>query len=268
MYSITSVSLDRTRTQSTGAADRPLVVVIDDDLSIRESLELLISSAGWSPALFASAKEFLDHSPTRDPSCIVLDVNMPGLTGLDLQRMLTSGGRRIPIIFVTGFGDVPMTVRAMKAGAFEFLTKPIDTAALLDAIGGAVRNSETLHREDEELANLRTSYGTLSQREREVMSCVVKGLLNKQTAYNLGISEITVKAHRGQMMRKMEARSVPELVHMALRLQLIEDTGINGSSMRRDDVASPSPATGSGQFPDSGASHGLGSSSEMPNRAG
>jgi FixJ family two-component response regulator len=219
MYSTIAAAHQRAKTQIQ-ALERSIVFVVDDDVSVRESLELLIASAGWQPLLFASAKDFLSHARPSGPSCLVLDVNMPGLNGLDLQSLLTADGRRIPIIFVTGFGDVPTTVRAMKAGAFEFLTKPIDTAALLQAIRSAMERSAALTREDSELAALRSCYQMLSPREREVMFFVVHGLLNKQVAFELGISEITVKAHRGQLMRKMNARSLPELVTMFARLRL------------------------------------------------
>lgn len=219
MYSTIAAAHQRAKTQ-TQALDRSIVFVVDDDVSVRESLELLIGSAGWQPLLFASAKDFLSHARPAGPSCLVLDVNMPGLNGLDLQSLLTTDGRRIPIIFVTGFGDVPTTVRAMKAGAFEFLTKPIDTAALLQAIRSAMERSAALTREDSELAALRSCYKMLSPREREVMFFVVQGLMNKQVAFELGISEITVKAHRGQLMRKMNAHSLPELVNMFARLRL------------------------------------------------
>jgi len=225
VYSLSSASQERARPRLNAPSGKAVVVVIDDDVSVRESLELLIASAGWQPATYSSAKDFLDSYPAEPPSCLVLDVNLPGLTGLELQGMLSSHGRRVPIIFVTGFGDVPMTVRAMKAGAVEFLTKPIDTTALLAAIGSAVEQSVARVREDEEISRVKARYQTLSQREREVLTCVVKGLLNKQAAFQLGISEITVKAHRGQMMRKMGARSVPDLVHMATLLDGPDDAG-------------------------------------------
>jgi len=221
MYSLLSSSHDRPPVQVAANTDKPAVFIIDDDVSVRESLELLIASAGWQPVLFDSARQFLTSASSRTPSCLVLDINMPGLSGLDLQGLLRSDGSRVPIIFVTGFGDVPMTVRAMKAGAVEFLTKPIDTAALLHAIRNAVERNAALSRETRELAKVEASFVSLSPREREVMIGVVKGLMNKQIAYELGISEITVKAHRGQMMRKMKATSVPDLVNMAALLQLI-----------------------------------------------
>lgn len=226
MYRMISAMIDATPT-SLDAIGLPTVFVVDDDISVRESLELLITSAGWQPLLFRSAQAFLEAPPTSAPSCLVLDVNMPGLNGLDLQSMISVSGKRMPIIFVSGFGDVPMTVRALKGGALDFLTKPIDSAALLDAIQSALSRSEVLLRESEELLRLQRCYDALTRREREVMVRVVKGLLNKQVAFELNISEITVKAHRGQVMRKMAARSLPELVNMAATLRLENDSEIN-----------------------------------------
>lgn len=222
MYSLMSAAHDHLRMQSTEMTEKPIVFVVDDDVSIRESLGPLLSFAGWRPIAFASAKDFLARPKCNGPSCLILDVNMPGLSGLDLQGMMTADGRNIPIIFVTGFGDVPMTVRAMKAGAFEFLTKPIDTAALLQAVTAAIARSATITREDDKVAGIQACYDTLTRREREVMSFVVEGYLNKQVAFELDLSEITVKAHRGQVMRKMNARSLPDLVNMAARLRLTD----------------------------------------------
>jgi FixJ family two-component response regulator len=196
-----------------------VVFVVDDDVSVRESLELLIRTAGWCPETFASAQEFLSHPRPTGPSCLVLDVTLPGLSGLELQEQLAER-TDMPIIFITGHGDVPMTVQAMKAGAVEFLTKPFNDGALLDAIRWAIERSRTALREDSALRVLRGCYALLTPREREVMSLVVSGLLNKQVGGELGISEITVKAHRGQVMRKMKAESLPDLVTMAARLGL------------------------------------------------
>ena len=197
----------------------PIVYVVDDDVSVRESLELLIKHAGWKPELFASAQDFLSRPRAAVPSCLVLDVALPGLDGLELQQRLADR-TDMPIIFITGYGDVPMTVRAMKAGAVEFLTKPFKDDVLLDAIRDAIERSRAALRLDAEMRTLRTCYASLTPREREVMALVVSGLLNKQVGGELGISEITVKAHRGQVMRKMNAESLPDLVTMAARLGL------------------------------------------------
>lgn len=207
--------------------EQPTVVVIDDDISVRESLELVIVSAGWRPLIFDSAQSYLATPLSLASCCLVLDVNMPGLNGLDLQTMINMDGNRMPIIFVSGFGDVPMTVKALKGGALDFLTKPIDTMALLEAIRSSLARSEEMLRNDRELRHLQRSYDTLTKREREVMLRVVKGLLNKQVAFELDISEITVKAHRGQVMRKMSARTLPELVNMAAKLRLEDSFEIN-----------------------------------------
>jgi FixJ family two-component response regulator len=196
-----------------------IVFVVDDDVSVRESLELLLSTAGWQPKTFASAHEFLSRPRPTVPSCLVLDVTLPGLNGLELQQRLAER-TDMPIIFITGHGDVPMSVQAMKAGAVEFLTKPFKDDVLLNAIRGALERSRAALRVDSEMRLLRTSYESLTLREREVMALVVSGLLNKQVGGELGISEITVKAHRGQVMRKMKADSLPDLVTMAARLGL------------------------------------------------
>jgi FixJ family two-component response regulator len=196
-----------------------IVFVVDDDVSVRESLELLIRTAGWQPETFASAQEFLSRPRPTVPCCLVLDLTLPGLSGLELQERLTER-TDMPIIFITGHGDVPMTVQAMKAGAVEFLTKPFGDTVLLDAIRGAIERSRAVLREESQMQMLRRCYSSLTTREREVMALVVSGLLNKQVAGELGISEITVKAHRGQMMRKMKAESLPALVTMAARLGL------------------------------------------------
>jgi FixJ family two-component response regulator len=197
----------------------PIVFVVDDDVSVRESLELLIKSAGWRPETFVSAQDFLSRPRPTVPCCLVLDVALPGLSGLELQQQLAQR-TDMPIIFITGYGDVPMTVQAMKAGAVEFLTKPFKDDVLLDAIRGAIERSRVALRQESEMQVLRRSYASLTPRERDVMALVVSGLLNKQVGGELGISEITVKAHRGQMMRKMKAESLPALVTMASKLGL------------------------------------------------
>jgi FixJ family two-component response regulator len=198
----------------------PFVFVVDDDISVRESLELLIRFAGWQPETFASAQEFLARPRAPVPSCLVLDVSLPGLNDLDLQKRVAVERPDMPIIFITGHGDVPMTVQAMKAGAIEFLTKPFGDETLLNAIRHAIERSHTALRRESELRVIRDCYASLTGREREVMVLVVSGRLNKQVGDELGISEITVKAHRGKMMRKMNADSLPDLVKMAQKLRL------------------------------------------------
>jgi FixJ family two-component response regulator len=197
----------------------PIVFVVDDDVSVRESLESLIRCEGWQPETFASAQEFLDYPRVLTPNCLVLDVSLPGLNGLDLQRLVAGERTAMPIIFITGYGNVPMTVQAMKAGAVEFLTKPFDDGVLLTAIRAALERSRVALSLESEMRVLRDRYASLSPRERQVMALVVSGLLNKQIGGELGISEITVKAHRGKVMHKMKADSLADLVKMAARLR-------------------------------------------------
>jgi len=196
----------------------PIVFVVDDDISVRESLQLLIECEGWHPETFASAQEFLDRPRNLGPSCLVLDVSLPGLNGLDLQKRVAVERPDMPIIFITGYGDVPTTVQAMKAGAVEFLTKPFGDNMLLSAIRHALDRSHSALGREAEMQVLRDCYASLTRREREVMTLVVSGLLNKQVGGELGISEITVKAHRGQVMQKMKADSFADLVKKAARL--------------------------------------------------
>lgn len=195
----------------------PIVFIVDDDVSVRESLESLIADAGWRPEVFASAEEFLDRPRQSFPGCLVLDVSLPDLNGLEVQKRIADR-TDLPIIFITGHGDIPMTVQAMKGGAVEFLTKPFVPEVLLTAIHDAIERSRALLGEEADLQALRGRYESLTLRERQVMALVVRGQLNKQVGGELGISEITVKAHRGRVMRKMEARSLAALVNMAARL--------------------------------------------------
>ena len=195
----------------------PIVFIVDDDVSVRESLEALVTDCGWQPAVFSSAQAFLAHPRPALPSCLVLDMGLPDLNGLEVQKRIAGD---VPIIFITGYGDIPMTVQAMKAGAAEFLTKPFTNEALLRAVQGALERSRASLDEQSNLQRLRDRFESLSRREREVMALVVRGRLNKQVGGELGVSEITVKTHRGQVMRKMHAKSLPELVNMAAQLGL------------------------------------------------
>jgi FixJ family two-component response regulator len=205
----------------------PIVFVVDDDVSVRESLEALIRFAGWQVQVFATAREFLSHRRVDAPSCLVLDLALPDLNGLDLQQRLAAERPDMPIIFITGYGDVPTSVQAMKKGAVEFLTKPFSDEILLEAIRNAIERSRAALHLETELHMLRERHALLSRREQEVMALVVSGLLNKQVGFELGISEITVKAHRGNVMRKMGAPSLAALVTMAARLGLREaDIGL------------------------------------------
>jgi FixJ family two-component response regulator len=201
------------------APAKSIVFVVDDDVSVRESLELLIQNEGWQPKTFASAQEFLDCPRALVPNCLLLDISLPGMNGLDLQKRIAVERTDMPIIFITGSGDVPMSVQAMKAGAVEFLTKPFNDVVLLTAIRQALERSRMALAQEAEMRELRDRYASLTPREREVMALVVSGLLNKQVGGELGISEITVKAHRGQVMQKMKANSVADLVNMAARLR-------------------------------------------------
>jgi FixJ family two-component response regulator len=197
----------------------PVVFVVDDDVSVRESLELLIRCAGWQPEMFPSAREFLARPRITAPSCLILDVNLPDLSGLELQKRVAPDRLDMPIIFITGYGDVPMTVKAMKAGAVEFLTKPFDEAVILNAIKQALRRSHAALDEQADFQDILDRHASLSRRERDVMALVVAGQPNKLVGAELGISEITVKAHRGKVMRKMKADSLADLVNMAARLK-------------------------------------------------
>jgi FixJ family two-component response regulator len=207
------------------SGETPVVFVVDDDISVRESLELLILSAGWRPETFASAEEFLARSRIDEPSCLVLDVTLPTLSGLDLQERIVDRVD-MPIIFITGYGDVPTSVRAMKAGAVEFLTKPFGDDVLLNAISQAIEGSRAALAHEAESREFRDRHASLTPREREIMALVVSGLLNKQIAAKLRISEITVKAHRGRVMRKMRVVSLADLVRAAAVLG-VEPVGRN-----------------------------------------
>jgi FixJ family two-component response regulator len=211
--------LGRETQASRRSHDISTVFVVDDDVSVRESLELLIGCAGWQPETFASAEEFLSRPRIFAPSCLILDVCLPSLNGLDLQQRIGADRIDMPIIFISSFGDVPTALQAMKAGAMDFLNKPFCEEALLDAVGHALERSHGALAFEADLRALRDAYASLSAREREVMALVVSGRLNKQIGGVLGISEITVEAHRGRLMRKMQAQSLPDLVTMAMRLR-------------------------------------------------
>jgi FixJ family two-component response regulator len=228
------MSADRDRSSNHNSGERgsnlipsgkPTVFVIDDDISVRESLRELISAKGWETEIFTSAQDFLSFPRKTVPSCLVLDISLPGISGLDLQKRLSSDGVKIPIIFITGFGDIPMTVRAMKAGAVEFLTKPFSHEDLFSAITQALSHSLSTLDHDVQLRELRDRHRSLSRREQEVMALAVSGLLNKQIGFELDISEITVKAHRGKVMRKMRAKSFADLVNMAAKLRVSPRSG-------------------------------------------
>ena len=213
------------------------VFVVDDDEAVREALGSLLRSAGLRVETFATAQEFLARPRSNGPSCLVLDVRLPGLSGLDLQQRLSEINVEIPIIFITGHGNIPMSVRAMKAGAVEFLTKPFSDQDLLDAIHEAIQRDDSARRSQSELAEVRDRYESLTPREREVMALVVSGLLNKQAAAQLGVSEVTIKVHRGQVMQKMRAESLAELVKMSEQTQ----DGFAVNTRRSPDAKFPSP---------------------------
>ncbi|WP_188577346.1 response regulator transcription factor [Azorhizobium oxalatiphilum] len=221
-----SVSASRAGAAASAPADEQLAVVVDDDPSVREALSSLLRSIGLKVELFASAAEFMAARIADVPRCLVLDIRLPGMSGLDFQRQIAATERNMPVIFMTGFGDIPMTVRAMKAGAVDFLTKPFRDQELLDAVLAGIGQDRDRRRADGVTDGLKALYDTLSGREQEVMTLVCSGLMNKQVAGEIGLSEVTVKIYRGQVMRKMNARSLADLVRMAEALGL--ETGRRG----------------------------------------